>query len=122
MTLYRLKRSRALDDPAPFRAFDVASALEKPFAVAHVKDLLAQLRGLVAEACLKDARDKADLLSRATAAFHHPTLVSQTAKDNLEPRLRAIIKLLLRGMTSSGRGAALAPAAPPLTSRDPPTS
>ncbi|WP_223631617.1 TetR/AcrR family transcriptional regulator [Corallococcus sp. EGB] len=100
VTLYRMKRSRALDDPAPFRAFDVASAVEKPFAIAHVKDLLGQLQELLAEAGVKDAREKADLLFRATAAFHHPTLVTQSAHDDLEPQLRAIVRLMLRGMTS----------------------
>ncbi|PTR25502.1 TetR family transcriptional regulator [Luteibacter sp. OK325] len=101
VTLYRMKRARAIDDPELYRAFDIASALDKPFVIAHLKSRMDQLSSLVMTAGLADGPDAlqtANLLYRATAAFHHPTLIAQTAQDDLEPELRRIVELLLRGI------------------------
>lgn len=108
VALYRMKRTRALDDPEPHRAFDMASALAKPFVAAHLDRLLSQLAGLLkaAEPAIDDAEAarRARLVYRATTAFHHPSLVAQTAADDLEPELRALSALLLRGLRASPRG------------------
>lgn len=105
VTLYRMKRSRALADPEPHRAFDVAAALDKPFVVAHLEKLLDQLTRLFAEAGMAlgtgDPRRKAGLLYSATAAYHHPTLIAQTAPHDFEPQLRDIVTLLFRGMRAA---------------------
>lgn len=102
--LYQMKRKRALDDPEPHRAFDVAAALDKPFIIAHLNNLLRQLAGLFKEAGAKfdgDADLNARLIYTTTAAYHHPTLVAQTAHTDHEPMLRQIIKLTLLGMHRS---------------------
>lgn len=100
--LYQMKRQAALDDPEPLHAFDIASAREKPFVVAHLRTLLEQLASLLAGAKIaregSDACLKAEMLYEATAAFHHPTLIAQTARDNRETRLREIVALVLDGM------------------------
>ncbi|WP_294735881.1 TetR/AcrR family transcriptional regulator [uncultured Pseudomonas sp.] len=99
--LYQMKRKRALDDPEPHRAFDVAAALDKPFIIAHLNSLLRQLADLFKEAGAafdSDADHNARLLYTTTAAYHHPTLVAQTAHTDQEPMLRQIIQLVLSGM------------------------
>lgn len=104
VTLYQTKRQRALNDPEPHRAFDIASALDKPFVVAHLHGLLEQLTGLFREAQAAFGRDaalNARLLYTATAAYHHPTLVAQTAHTDHEPMLRQIIELTLLGMQAT---------------------
>ncbi|MDE1165429.1 MAG: TetR family transcriptional regulator [Pseudomonas sp.] len=104
VTLYQTKRQRALTDPEPHRAFDIASALDKPFVIAHLSSLLDQLAGLFSEAQARfgsDAALNARLIYTATAAYHHPTLIAQTAHTDQEPMLRQIITLTLLGMQSS---------------------
>lgn len=99
--LYQMKRKRALDDPEPHRAFDIAAALEKPFIIAHLNSLLNQLGTLFQEAGVEfsgDANCNARLLYTTTAAYHHPTLVAQTAHTDQETMLRQIITLVLSGM------------------------
>ena len=51
-----------------------------------------------------EAARRARLVHRATTAFHHPSLVAQTAADDLEPELRALSALLLGGLRASPRG------------------
>lgn len=104
VTLYRMKRARANEDPELYRAFDIASALDKSFIVTHLQGLLDQLSYLVAQAGLDGGaspKETAKLLYRATAAFHHPTLIAQKAQDDLEPDLRKIVALLLSAIRSS---------------------
>ena len=101
VTLYQLKRARALAEPEPHRAFDVAAALKKPFVITHLAKLLAQLSGLFSQAGAQfdgDADANARLLYTATAAYHHPTIIEQTADQDNEATLRAIIHLTLLGM------------------------
>ncbi len=104
---YRIKRARALEDPEVYRAFDIATALDKPFVIAYLDSLRDQLGKLLGEAGLvldgKAARDTAIVLFRATAAFHHPTLIAQTFQDDLEQDLRVILELLLKGIKVEGR-------------------
>lgn len=102
VTLYRIKRARAQDDPELYRAFDISTALDKSFVVAHLDGLLEQLTDLVFQAKLnrgeESPRQTAALLYRATAAFHHPTMIAQTVQDDAEQDLRRIVDLLLRGL------------------------
>jgi AcrR family transcriptional regulator len=101
VVLYRMKRQRALDDPEPHRAFDIASALDKPYVVAHLTHLLDQLAGLFAEAGERfdgNAVLNARLLYTATAAYHHPTIIAQSARSDEEQPLRQIAQLILLGM------------------------
>ena len=107
-TLYRLKRKRAIEDPEMYRAFDLASTHEKRFVVTYLDALIDQLTHLVARADASavpaGSRDKAELLFRATAAFHHPALVAQTAKDDHEPQLRQIVTIFLNGTKRHAAG------------------
>lgn len=100
---------RRIDDPEPHRAFDTASALDKPFVVAHLETMLARLTGLFSEAGMRlgpgDPRHKAKLVYDATAAFHHPTLIAQTARQDLEQQLREILAVLFRGLGTTGAAA-----------------
>ena len=102
-TLYGMKRARALDDPEPSRAFDIATATGKPFVVAHLDNLIGQLSRLFSElgALYRgNPEQNAKLVYDATAAFHHPTIVAQTAKHDREPELRQIIGIMLRGLAA----------------------
>ena len=108
VTLYRMKRRKALEDPEPHRAFDIASALEKPFVVAHLDTLIGQLIQLFSDLQPQtpgETEAKARLVYAATACFHHPTLVAQSARDDLEPQLREILMLVLRGMEAEAEKA-----------------
>jgi len=98
VTLYRMKRSRALEDPEPHKAFDIAAALDKPFVVAHLEHMLGELAALFAALGGGKPRRQAELAYAATAAFHHPTLVAQTARHDREQQLRDIVALLLQGL------------------------
>ncbi len=102
LTLYKLKRTRIQTDPEPYRAFDVATTLRKPFAAAYVKRLKAQLAGLVDEAGdllgTYSAAETAELLFEATSTFHHPSLVKHSAIHNRERLLRRLIKTLFDGL------------------------
>lgn len=102
VTLYRTKRARVLDDPEPYQAFNLASAHDKPVVLAHVARLVGQLTELVEQARSSlgagDAGTKAKLIYEATAVFHHPALLIQTAREDREPQLRQIASLLIRGM------------------------
>lgn len=108
VTLYRMKRKRALDDPKPHRAFDVGAALEKPFVIAHLNGLIGQLTDLFRQAG-PDIGGKpalnAKLLFDATAAFHHPTLILQSAHTDQVRQLRRIVELVFSGMQLSARKA-----------------
>lgn len=101
VSLYQMKRARALEDPEPNRAFDVATAIDKPFVIAHLSGLIGQLTDLFTEigtAFAGDPRQNAKLAYNATAAFHHPTIIAQTAQDDREQQLRQILKILFSGM------------------------
>lgn len=102
VVLYKLKRAKSLDDPAPHQAFDVASAHEKAFVIAHLANLIDQLTDLFTElganSAYGDPNSNAKLMYRATAAFHHPTMIAQLAKEDREQELRQIVQLLFSGM------------------------
>ena len=101
VALYQLKRQRILSDPEPHRAFDVAVALAKPYVIAHLSKLLGQLADLFSEAGRQfdgNADENARLLYTATAAYHHPTIIAQSAHSDQEPMLRQIVQLTLLGM------------------------
>jgi len=105
VTLYRTKRARALDDPEPYRAFNLASGHDKPVVLSHIDSLIIQLTELVEQAGpvlgVGEAGTKARLIYDATTAFHHPTLLIETAQNDRETDLRRIATLLLSGMRAN---------------------
>ncbi|MBY3465811.1 TetR/AcrR family transcriptional regulator [Rhizobium laguerreae] len=105
VTLYQLERQRALTDPEPHRAFDLAAALSKPFVRSHLDSLIGQLTVLFSESrkLAGEPTQNAKLIYSATAAFHHPTLISQSAQHDREAELRQIVAVMLSGMASSPR-------------------
>ena len=105
--MYRLKRQRALSDPEPYRAFEVAAQLSKPFVVAHLLTVHRQLTELISEAsgCLTDSTParQAELLYEAMAAFHHPKLVLQHAAEERERLLKRVLHTMLAGLGLSDK-------------------
>lgn len=102
--LYQTKRAKALVDPEPHRAFNVAMALHKPFVIAYRNRLIGHLANLFTEAGPAiggNPNANAKLIYNVTAAFHHPTLIEQTAQDNREQQLRQIVKLTILGMAQA---------------------
>ena len=99
---YRLKRARVSRDPELYRAFDVATALGKPYVAAHLATANRQLVGLVEEAgaALSGAcpQRQATLLLTATTAFHHPTLMAEHVGEDREPLLERVLDAVLAGI------------------------
>lgn len=101
--LYQMKRKRALDDPAPFHAFDLASSLHKPFVASHVEKMTQQLKEIIEDLgplSQGTPSENARLFYLATVAFHHPTLVAQTANHDREVELINIVCLLCHALVS----------------------
>ena len=103
VTLYQIKRARALDDPNLFEALNIALARRKPFVSTHTSVLIAHLADLFARAedalGPSNAHERAVLVYQATAAFHHPTIIAQMAHEDKEGQLRDIILLLMTAMS-----------------------
>ncbi len=103
VTLYQVKRTRAVRDPWLFEAFDIASTRRKHYVGSHVTILIRHLAMLFkkAEEVLGDGEEykRATIAYQATVAFHHPTLIAQRAHEDREAELRDIVRILLKGMT-----------------------
>ncbi len=104
LTLHRMKLAKVLHDPELYKAFDLSTAVEKPFAKQHMERLHSQLVGLTREAIaarrLRDADPEtmADVVQEALMAFHHPRLVAEYVHENREPLLCLILESVLRGL------------------------
>ena len=102
VAMYQLKRERMLSDPEPYRAFDLAASLDKPFVQKYLKqtklDLEQMLKELNPRSSSSSAKQTAEVLFEATIGFHHPKLIMQTAPQDREPLLRKIVQSLLKGL------------------------
>jgi len=104
LTLHRMKLAKVLHDPELYKAFDLSTAVEKPFAKQHMETLHSQLVGLLKEAIaarsLRDADPEtmADVVQESLMAFHHPRLVAEYIHENREPLLRLVLESVLKGL------------------------
>ena len=104
LTLHRAKVAKVLHDPELYKAFDLSTAVEKPFARKHMERIHAQLVGLVKEAIAKrhlrdaDAETMAEVLEESMMAFHHPRLVAQHVHEDREPLLRLVLESVMKGL------------------------
>ena len=104
LALHRAKVTKVLHDPELYKAFDLSTAVQKPFAAEHMKILRRQLIALVKEALAArglhegyDPEALAEVLSEALMAFHHPKLVAQSIHEDREPLLLRVLDSVLGG-------------------------
>ena len=104
LTLHRMKLAKVLHDPELYKAFDLSTAVEKPFAKQHLEMLHSQLVGLIKEAIAArhlrevDPETMAGVVQEAMMAFHHPRLVAEYVHVNREPLLRLVLESVLKGL------------------------
>ncbi len=104
LVLHRAKVAKVLHDPELYKAFDLSTAVQKPFAQRHMDAMHGQLVGLVREAIAKrrlrdaDPEAMAHVISDSLMAFHHPKLVAQHIGEKREPLLRLVLETVLRGL------------------------
>ena len=104
LTLHRAKVGKVMHDPELYKAFDLSTAVAKPFAKRHMETMQVQLVGLVNEAIEKrrlknaDAEMMAKILQESLMAFHHPKLVAQHINEKREPLLKLVLESVLRGL------------------------
>lgn len=100
---YRIKRQRALTDPEPFFAYDLASLEGTPFIAAHIARIRAEVAALLEAAGLGGDAEAA-LLLEAMAAFHHPSLIARYAYADRADLLLDVLEIVLRGLEESRIG------------------
>jgi AcrR family transcriptional regulator len=104
ITLHRAKLAKVLHDPELYKAFDLSTAVAKPFAKVHMDTIHAQLLGLVKEAIAKRRLRDADpemmtrIIQESSLAFHHPKLVAQYLHEKREPVLKLVVESVLKGL------------------------
>lgn len=104
LTLHRAKVAKVQNDPELYKAFDMSTAVQKPFSKKHMETMRRQLIGLVNEAVTKrrlkniDPENIADILHTSMLAFHHPKLVAQYIQEKREPLLRQVLEKILVGL------------------------
>lgn len=104
LTLHRAKVAKVLHDPELYKAFDLSTAVLKPFVRRHLETMQTQLLGLVQEAIAKRRLRDADpeamvaVLRESSMAFHHPKLVAQHIHEKREPLLRLVVESVLKGL------------------------
>lgn len=94
---YAEKRQRALSDPEPYRAYSLAGSLKRPFLVAHLGEMLAQVGGLLQAADLGGAAE-ARLFLDAVQAFSHPVLIIQQAERDRSAELHRLLDVVISGL------------------------
>jgi AcrR family transcriptional regulator len=104
LVLHRAKVAKVQHDPELYKAFDLSTAVRKPFAALHMDTMRAQLVGLVEETIAKrhlrdaDADAMAEIIQESMIAFHHPKLVAQHIDEQREPLLRLVLDTVLKGL------------------------
>jgi AcrR family transcriptional regulator len=104
LLLHRAKVAKVLHDPELYKAFDLSTAVQKPFAQQHLDTIRGQLVELVREAIAKrrlrdaDPEAMAQVISESLMAFHHPKLVAQHIGEKREPLLRRVLEIVLKGL------------------------
>ena len=104
LVLHRAKVAKVLHDPELFKAFDLSTAVHKPFAQRHMNTMQEQLVGLVREAIAKrrlrdaDPESMATVIQESLMGFHHPKLVAQHIGEKREPLLRLVLESVLKGL------------------------
>jgi hypothetical protein len=104
LTLHRAKVAKVLHDPELYKAFDLSTAIQKPFSKRHLETMHNQLLGLVKEAIakrrLRDANPESmtEVLKESMMVFHHPKLVVQHVHEKREPLLRTVLETVMKGL------------------------
>jgi AcrR family transcriptional regulator len=104
LTLHRAKLAKVQNDPELYKAFDMSTAVQKPFSKRHMDTIHSQLLGLVREAIVKrrlrniDSENVVAILHASMLAFHHPKLVAQYIHEKREPLLRQVLESVLVGL------------------------
>ena len=104
LLLHRAKVAKVVHDPELYKAFDLSTAVQKPFAQRHMDTMHEQLVGLVGEAIAKrrlrgaDPESMAEVIRESLMAFHHPKLVAQHIGEKREPLLRLVLESVLKGL------------------------
>lgn len=104
LVLHRAKVAKILHDPELYKAFDLSTAVQKPFVQRHMATMHAQLVGLVREAIATrrlrtaDPVAMAQVISESLMAFHHPKLVAQHIGEKRESLLQLVLETVLQGL------------------------
>jgi len=105
VAIYRLKRERVLRDPELFKAYDLAAQKRKPFVVAYMTALHAQLGKLVRRAIAEkefsagSAEKYTAFLLEITRGFNYPAMVLQFPGKEREETLKQTLKLGLKALS-----------------------
>jgi AcrR family transcriptional regulator len=104
LTLHRAKVAKVTHDPELYKAFDLSTAIMKPFVKRHMESMHSQLLGLVTEAIAKRKMKGADpdtmvlILKESMMAFHHPKLVAHNIHQKREQLLKQVLESVLKGL------------------------
>ena len=104
IALHRAKIAKVLHDPELYKAFDLSTAVAKPFVKRHMDSMSTQVVGLIKEVIakrrLKEANPElmAAILHESMISFHHPKLVVQHIHEKREPLLKAVLENTLKGL------------------------
>lgn len=107
LTLMAMKRRKVLDDPELFATYHAVATAARDVIDAHVATLHGQLADIIAcgiasgEFAPTDAETTAHAVFDATARFHHPHHVRESAgrdADDEERAARRVVELLVAGL------------------------
>lgn len=104
LALHRMKVEKVRSDPELYKSFDIAVDNQKPFVARHLETNQRQMVDLVTEAMAAGKMRNASpdriarILREAMTAFSHPKIVAQRIDEELEPLLRQVLDVLLRGL------------------------
>lgn len=105
--LHRLKVEKVRGDPELYRSFNLAVESEKPFVMRHLRNMHDQLLFMVeravrrGELAVPSPEEAVQVLSTATAAFHHPGLVLEHRDEDREPLLKEVVAVVLAGLNAA---------------------
>lgn len=97
LVTYREKRSRALSDPEPYKAYDNASLGGKEFAQKHIRKLKNKIELLANEANL-GSEFEAELMLLGMRNFLDPSIIAAQADMQQEEKLSALLDILIAGL------------------------
>lgn len=104
IALHRANVTKVLNDPEPYKAFDLSTSILKPFVRQHIETMNDQLLRLVKEAIAKrrlrdsDPETMVQVLRESLIAFYHPKLVAQHIHEKRERLLRLVLDSVLKGL------------------------
>jgi AcrR family transcriptional regulator len=104
-SLFEAKKKHARDDPELFDTFTALVAEHRDVAVAHMQDLVRQLRTIIAagvergEFAKTDSDTAAMAVFTATTSFHHPLLRRDWTEPGIDAVFQAVTNLVVEGLT-----------------------